>query len=141
MSYYKFKMQVNGQEKEIKIPEEDIKRTMKGLDCSIEEAIDIWLEDEGYVINDEQEALCKKAKDNKITATIHAAKSLEEKKPRERERKPAPRKEMIIAKLFEALKEIDGAQDIVVENIGKIITFRIKDEEFKLDLVQRRKKK
>ena len=141
MSYYKFKMQVNGQEKEIKIPEEDIKRTMKGLDCSIEEAIDIWLEDEGYVINDEQEALCKKAKDNKITATIHAAKSLEERQPRVRERKAAPRKEMIIAKLFQALKEIEGTENVVIENVGKIITFRIEDEEFKLDLVQRRKKK
>lgn len=141
MSYYKFKMQVNGQEKEIKIPEEDIKRTMKGLDCSVEEAIDIWLEDEGYVTNDEQEALCKKAKDNKITATIHAAKSLEERKPRERERKAAPRKEMIIAKLFQALKEIEGTENVVIENVGKIITFRIEDEEFKLDLVQRRKKK
>jgi len=134
-------MQVNGQEKEIKIPEEDIKRTMKGLDCSIEEAIDIWLEDEGYVINDEQEALCKKAKDNKITATIHAAKSLEERQPRVRERKAAPRKEMIIAKLFQALKEIEGTENVVIENVGKIITFRIEDEEFKLDLVQRRKKK
>lgn len=141
MSYYKFKMQVNGQEKEIKIPEEDIKRTMKGLDCSIEEAIDIWLEDEGYVINDEQEALCKKAKDNKITATIHAAKSLEERQPRVRERKAAPRKEMIIAELFKALKGIEGTENIVIENVGKIITFRIEDEEFKLDLVQRRKKK
>lgn len=141
MSYYKFKMQVNGQEKEIKIPEEDIKRTMKGLDCSIEEAIDIWLEDEGYVINDEQEALCKKAKDNKITATIHAAKSLEERQPRVRERKAAPRKEMIIAELFKALKGIEGTENIVIENVGKIITFRIEDEEFKLDLIQRRKKK
>ena len=48
---------------------------------------------------------------------------------------------MIIAKLFQALKEIEGTENVVIENVGKIITFRIEDEEFKLDLVQRRKKK
>ena len=141
MAYKRVVVQVNGQDKEVKIPEEDIKRTMKGLGCDEEEAINVWLEDEGYIINDEQEALCKKAKDNKITATIHAAKSLEERQPRVRERKAAPRKEMIIAELFKALKGIEGTENIVIENVGKIITFRIEDEEFKLDLVQRRKKK
>lgn len=136
------KVKIEGKEKEVNIPDEDIKRIMKGLDISEAEAIDIWLEDEGYLENEEQEALCKKAKDVRITATIHAAKSIQEKKEvKPRERKENPTKEMIIAEVAKSLKGIAAVEDIKIENIGKIITFRIGNDEFKLDLVQKRKKK
>lgn len=129
-------------DKKIKIPDADLERTMKGLDVSKEEAIEIWLEDEGYLDNDEQEALCKKAKENRVTATVHQAKSDKEKKKRVVERKENPLKEKIIALLAETLSKEEGLQDIQVVNIGKLIEFKsITGEEFKLDLIQKRKKK
>ena len=51
------------EKKEIRIPDEDIKRLVKTMNIDEEEAIEIWLEDEGYLINEEQEELCKLAKD------------------------------------------------------------------------------
>ena len=97
------------------------------------------LEDEGYLENEEQEALCKKAKENRVTATVHKARSVEpNKQTKTRERQANPVKEDVIAALAETLKGM--AEDVVIENIGKIITFRIGEENFKLDLIQRRKK-
>ena len=132
-------IKIEGREKEIRIPDEDIKRIEKGLGVSTSEAIDIWLEDEGYLENEEQEALCKKAKENRVTATVHRARSVEpNKQTKTRERTANPVKEDVIAALAETLKGM--AEDVVIENIGKIITFRIGEENFKLDLIQRRKK-
>lgn len=132
-------IKIEGREKEIRIPDEDIQRIVKGLNVSEAEAIDIWLEDEGYMENEEQEALCKKAKENRVTATVHRARSVEpNKQAKTRERTVNPVKEDVIAALAETLKGM--AEDVVIENIGKIITFRIGEENFKLDLIQRRKK-
>lgn len=134
-------IKIEGREKEIRIPDEDIKRIVKGLGVSEAEAIDIWLEDEGYMENEEQEALCKKAKDVRITATIHEAKADKAKPRAPRTVAANPTKEMIIAEVATAVRNIAGATDVIIENAGKIITFRIGEDEFKLDLVQKRKKK
>ena len=134
-------IKIEGREKEIRIPDEDIKRIVKGLGVSEAEAIDIWLEDEGYKENEEQEALCKKAKDVRITATIHEAKADKAKPRASRTVAANPTKEMIIAEVATAVRNIAGATDVIIENAGKIITFRIGEDEFKLDLIQKRKKK
>ena len=68
--------------KEIEIPDEEIERLMDTLDLTEEEAIDTWLCDNDYEINEEEEELTKKAKANRITATIHEAKVEKERKPR-----------------------------------------------------------
>ena len=131
------RMTVNG--KNINIPETEIENNMKLVD-SREEAIQIWLEDNGYAINEEQEALCQKAKDNRITATIHDAKDIEvEKKKREVTRKENPTKEMIISEVAALLKGL--AEDVTIENAAKIITFTLDGNSYKLDLIQRRAKK
>ena len=46
---------------------------------------------------------------------------------------------MIIAEIAKVLPNF--AENIVVENAGKLITFSIGEDEFKLDLVQKRKPK
>lgn len=131
------------EKKEIRIPDKDIERLMKSMDIDQEEAIEIWLDDEGYTINEEQEELCKAAKDNKVLASLHRAKDMD-KKPKqktqkERVAKPNPTKEMVISKIAEMLPSI--AENVVVENKGKIITFSIDGNDYKLDLVQHRKPK
>lgn len=132
---------LEGREKEIRIPDEDIKRIEKGLGVSTAEAIDIWLEDEGYLENEEQEQLCKKAKENRVTATIHQAKADgAEKKKRVVERKENPTKEGVISLLAQTLKD-NGYDNVMITNVGKIIEFNANGETFKLDLIQRRKQK
>lgn len=121
----------------IRINEQTIQNLMDNLKIDREDAIQVYLEDEGYEINEEQEALTKKAKDNRITATIHKA----EGKPREKkkvERKPNPDKEFLIQSLYAAIEGIEGSSNAVVENIGKLITFEYNGKKFKLDLVETR---
>ena len=126
--------------KVIRISEKTIENLMEQLDLDREDAIQVYLEDEGYEINEEQEELTKKAKDNKVTATIHKA----ERKGKERkkvERKPNPDKENLIAGFAEYLKGMDNTNAVEIVNVGKIITFEYNGKKFKLDLVETRVKK
>ena len=124
--------------KKVRIPDTDLDRIEKGLGISREEAIEIWLEDEGYEVNEEQEALDQTAKASRITQTIHGARA-EGGKKRTPTRKEDKTKEGIIALLAETLKET--AEDVKIENIGKIITFKLGEDTFKLDLIRQRKPK
>ena len=130
------RMTING--KNINIPEAEIESNMKLVDTR-EEAIQIWLEDNGYAVNEEQEALCRKAKDNRITATIHDAKDIDTPKKREVTRKENPTKEMIISEVAALLNGL--AENVTIENAAKIITFTLDGNSYKLDLIQRRAKK
>lgn len=125
--------------KVIRISEATIQNLMDKLELDREDAILTYLEDEGYEINEEQEELTQKAKDNKITATIHKA----ERKQKERkkvERKPNPDKESLIAGLAGYLADVD-CTNVNIENVGKIITFEFNGKKFKLDLIETRVKK
>lgn len=132
-------MQYNFNGKNIRIPDEEIEKSMKVLDISKDEAIKMWLEDEGYLENEEQEELCKKAKENRITATIHDAKDVKKKTQRERVRKENSTKRMVIAEIAKILPEF--AENIQVLNIEKLISFTIGDNTYEIDLKQKRKPK
>lgn len=133
-------MKYNFKDKILNIPDAEIKNNMKYLELTEEEAIQLWLEDNDYLENEEQQALDKKAKDSKITATIHQAKAETRKEKQPRERKENPTKENIIKQLAEFLPQT-GAVNIQVVNVGKLITFAMDDKQFKLDLIQTRNKK
>ena len=126
--------------KTIRIPYATIENLMKNLELNEEDAIQVYLEDEGYEINEEQEELTQKAKDNKITASIHKA----EAKTKERkkvERKPNPDKEFLIGALAQDLSETEGVTDVNITNIGKIIEFKFNGKAMKIDLIETRVKK
>ena len=129
--------------KEVKMMSDFIDNMMKNLEIDEEEAVLTWLEDEEYIINDDQEELNQMAKDNKILPSLHRAKG--ERKGSgtsvKRTVKENPTKEAIIATIAAAIKQLDGATDIVIENKGKIITFAMAGENYKIDLVQKRKPK
>ena len=133
------KYNLNG--KNINIPDADIERSMKSLELTKEEAIQMWLEDEGYLENEEQEELERKAKENRITATIHhaSAKDPHKKTQKERVRKENPTKEMVIREIAALLPKF--AEDIEILNVGKLISFRIGEEKYEIDLKQKRKPK
>lgn len=126
--------------KNIKIPDEDIKRNMEILDLSEDEAIQLYLEDEGYLENEEVAELTKKAKDSGIMSTIHGAKAEKPKAKAIREPKSNPLKAEIVEKIAELIRnEFDI--DAKITNSTKIIEFTCENREFKLDLVEKRIKK
>lgn len=132
-------MKYNFNSKTINIPDEVIDSYVSNLNLSIEEAIKVYLEDEGYLTNQEQEELTSKAKENRITASIHGARQKPSKKTaRERVKKPNPTKAMIISRIMEILPEF--ATDITIEKEEKLITFCVDDKHFTLDLIQNRQK-
>lgn len=134
-------MIVKVKNKEVKVPDEEIKNLMDKLELTEQEAIQTWLEDEGYEVNEEVERLTAKAKANG-TARVNARANVENKKTT-RERKANPVKEEIIQILANALKNSQNLpiNAIKIENIGKIITFKVENREFKLDLIEKRQKK
>ena len=129
--------------KEVKMMSEFIDNMMKNLEIDEEEAVLTWLEDEEYIINDDQEELNQKAKDNKVLPSLHRTKGERKKSetPVKRTVKENPTKEMIISKIAEAVAALDGVSDLIIENKGKIITFAMAGENYKIDLVQKRKPK
>lgn len=122
--------------KVVNVPLDAVDNLKKHLQISTNEAIMVWLEDNGYEVNEELENLDKQAKANKSKNVV---KSKVDRKPVVRERKPNPTKENIIQVVANALKDI--ATDINIENVGKIITFKVENKEFKLDLTEKRVKK
>lgn len=128
-------------DKIVKVSTEYIKKNMKILDTDMEDAIYIWLEDEGYLDNEEQNELCNQAKENKSNKIIGAKTEKDPKKKTQKERvkKDNPTKEMIITEIAKILPNF--ATNINIENAGKLITFTIGNDDFKIDLVQKRKPK
>lgn len=129
-------------DKVVKVATDFIDKMMTNLDIDKEEALLTWLEDEEYLVNDEQEELTNQAKANKSVKIIDAkAKEAkpEKKTQKERVRKENPTKEMIISEIAKLLPNF--AENVNIENAGKLITFTIGEDEFKIDLVQKRKKK
>lgn len=123
----------------IKIPQEEIDRIMKLPDIkTVDDACWVWCEDNGKVINEEEQELTRKAKENRITATIHQAR---EKPPTKRkvERKADETKESLIKTLAETLESL--VDNVQIVNVGKIIEFDLKGEHYKLDLIRQRKPK
>ena len=112
----------------------------KQLKISEFEAIEMWLEDNGYLVNEEQDALDMKAKGNKVKLAT-STKKPKAKTQKERVVKSNPDKEYIVGVIAEFLEEIVGKDSVNIENKAKLITFNYKDEDYKLDLVQKRKSK
>jgi len=129
--------------KVVKASTKYLETMMNKLEIDMDEAVLTWLEDEGYIINEDQEELCIAAKENRVLASLHRGEDgkAKEKAKRVRTIKENPVKEKIIAKIFKCINNIDGVVAAAIENKGKIITFSLNGEEFKIDLIQKRKKK
>ena len=123
--------------KNVNIPDDEIKKSMKALDLSKEDAIQMWLEDNDYEVNEEQAELDAKAKKVKID---HGASAID--KSEKKEKKPRPKvasdeKKELFDEIFSNLQDVykQNAQ-IVKEN--KLITVKIGEKVFKIDLIEQR---
>jgi hypothetical protein len=127
-------------DKVVKVSTKFINTMVEKLGINKEDAILTWCEDEGYLDNEEQEELDAIAKQNKSHKIVNAkAETPTKKTPKERVRKENPTKALIIEEIAKILPNF--ATNVEIENKEKIITFDMNGESFKIDLVQKRKKK
>lgn len=120
--------------KVVYIPNAELSKLMT-LCNSRAEAVDMWLYDHDYIDNAEADELTAKAKENKV---LHKARA-EDKPKTQRERvvKEDKVKEDIIKAIAEILPNLN-AENVVIEKKGKLITFEVGTDKFKLDLIRQR---
>ena len=127
--------------KVVNIREEELEKLMKGLDVSKEEAIDIWLEDNEYQVNEEQEELIKKTKDFKIQHGASADTPKEKKKVVTH--KTSDEKKELFSTILTNLTRCIGVENenIKVLTENKLIEVTLNGKVFKVDLIETRPKK
>ena len=125
--------------KTVNIPDKEIEMSMKNLELTKDEAIEMWLEDEGYLDNEEQLDLEKKVKDSGVMRTVHQAQAVDKrtKEKAVRERKADPTKSELINGLVEHLEMF--AKNVQITKKDKLIEFDLGEEHFKLDLIRQNK--
>ena len=131
------KKMVNG--KNVNIPDDTIKKYMEILELTEEEAIQTYLEEEGYLENEEVEEMTKKAKINKTDKIVVQSKA--EKKKTERKPTENPLKQAIIEDIYKFLTQNGTLYNIKVVNKTKTIDFYAENKYFSLNLVEHRPKK
>ena len=122
--------------KVVKCSTEWANRAMKSLGTDMEDVLLMWLEDNDYLVNEEQEELDKQAKGQ--VKILNKSEKPKAKTPRERTQKPQPEKAYIVGIIAEFLEDITDISNLNVENKAKLITFDYKGASYKLDLVQKR---
>lgn len=125
--------------KNVNIPDKEIEKNMKLLEISKEEAIEMWLEDEGYLDNEEQNDLDEKAKKVKIDHGASAVDKTEKKEKKPREIKVSDEKQALFGEIVEKLAENGRNYEILKEN--KLICVKIGEKTFKIDLIEQRQPK
>ena len=125
--------------KTVKVMTKWVENTMAKLETDMEDVLLMWLEDNGYLVNEEQEELDNEAK-GKVKVSAKKPTTAKQKTQKERVQKENPTKELIIKTLAESLEKLD-VSNVNIENKAKIITFSFNNEDYKIDLVQKRKPK
>lgn len=126
--------------KNVNIPDKEIEHSMKMLELTREEAIEMWLEDEGYLDNEEQIELNDKAKKVKIDHGASAVDKTEKKEKKPREIKVSDEKQALFSEILSNLQDVyKNSVEIVKEN--KLLTVKIGEKTFKIDIIETRQKK
>lgn len=121
--------------KVVQVPNDEVSKLATALKISRSEAVEVWLYDEGYIENKEADELTAKAKENKISHNARA--EVKQKTQRERVVKEDKVKEAIIQAVADMLPNLQ-AENVVIEKKGKLITFTVGEDKFKLDLIRQR---
>ena len=121
--------------KVVQVPNDEVSKLQTQLKLSRSEAVELWLYDEGYVENAEADELTAKAKENKVSHNARA--EVKQKTQRERVVKEDKVKEDIVQAVADLLPTLN-AENVVIEKKGKLITFTVGADKFKLDLIRQR---
>lgn len=124
--------------KTVHIPDDEITKAMKLLDLTEAEAVQMWLEDNDFEINQEQSDLDQKAKAVKIQHGASADK--ERKPPKERTVKISDEKKELFHTIYSALL-IYGNSNVQILKENKLFSVQINGKIFKIDLIETRPSK
>ena len=126
--------------KKVAISDDEIKHSMAALDISKEEAIELWLDDNGYTTNEEQNALDEKAKKVKVSMDLHKVDT------KKSDRKPrtintSDEKQLLFKALYEFLTDFcaEDGRKVEILNENKLFSVKINEKSFKIDVIQSRK--
>ena len=127
--------------KTVNIPVAVVEKNMRVLDISKEDAIAMWLDDNGYTVNEEQAQLDAKASKEKISCDARTIK--ERKKGQPRTTKVSDEKKQLFESIVQNLTRCVPVEQenikILTEN--KLIQVQIGEKTFKIDLIEQRKAK
>ena len=137
----RYTVDVKGRQKTINIPEATIKEYEKCFELSTEEAIKMYLEEEGYLDNAELDELEEKAEKNKVSVRGEAKSKTERKKTsKPKVVKVSDTKKELFSKISQFLTDTFSENaEILKEN--KLIQVKIGEDMFKIDIIQQRKPK
>ena len=122
----------------IEISDNALRNLMDACGCSIDEAINIWLTDHDFIVNEEQENLDKIAKKVHISRDIDVKKSKKErKKP---EKKISDEKKELFSEILSDLEDV-YRNNVKVLNENKLIEVKIGKKTFKIDIIEQRPSK
>ena len=124
----------------VTIPEEEIKNYINKLDLTEKEAIDLWLEDNGYQANEEQSLLDKMANQIKISRGADGDRKTEPKPRKPREIKTSDEKKQLFHIIYSALLEL-GNSNVEILKENKAFQCKIGGKLFKVDIIEHRQPK
>jgi len=120
--------------KSVNIPDKEIDKIAEGLQVSKLEAMQIWLEDNEYEINEEQEKLDNSASKVKVSKDV-AKKRTKSDKPRVA--KVSDEKKALFDLIYQTIQAEYGENvEIVKEN--KLIKVKTGEKTLKIDLIEER---
>lgn len=127
--------------KVVNIPDDEIANSMKCLEISKEEAIEMWLCDNDLEENEELTELDTKAKKVKINHGAGAAERKKSEKPRTV--KVSDEKKELFSTILQNLDRAIGVEreNIQVLKENKLISVKIGEKTFKIDIIETRQKK
>ena len=117
------------------IPDDYLSKQMQLLKISKMEAVQLWLEDEGVEVNEEQEELDKKGKAFKPDHGIAKKRASVA-----RERKPNEEKREIIQWIADLLGEKE-VKDVKIPKVEREVTFKIGENDYSITLICHRPNK
>lgn len=124
--------------KSVNIPKSEIEKLMSSLELSEKDAIDLWLCDNNLEEDEEQTELDEKA------SKVRIDKDIIQKKPKKERKKPEKKVSDAKKELFNEI--LSDLQDIYKENVevlneNKLISVRIGEKLFKIDVIETRSPK
>ena len=126
--------------KSVNIPDKEIEKSMRALELTKEESIQMWLEDNDYEVNEEQEELDSKAKKVKIQHGASAIDKTEQKEKKPRVVKISDEKQALFSEILSNLEDVyPNSVEIVKEN--KLLTVKVGTKTFKIDIIEQRPSK
>lgn len=124
--------------KTVNIPNIEIEKYKKKLGLSQDDAIHLWLTDNDYEIDEEQNEIDEKAKKVKIQHDATFKTTEKDKKPRVV--KVSDEKTQLFNVVLDGLNAVYG-ENVQILNENKLIQVKIDDKTFKIDIIEQRKPK